>query len=625
MAIPGKILSVDMNDSTDLLGGTCVVTFTRMPTVAGTVAHLTDLTTGYDFGNNPVKINDRVRVSVNYNGLDYDIFSGYVTHNDDLETAEQQTYSVTLSAIPPTQPHSQGISFLLSSPDKDGQLTTAHKILQSCAKVAGMQLTTIAIPDYTVYGTIEYSNVSLLDVLNEFIRPFNYPFAKMYVKYDEQGNLGIYEQKYNVTPFSPAFIESREKSCERYFVGKRLGTSNIMLRGGDYFNYTDDTESGKRDRGKDDNGANEVISTQTYTFEEVFEDFGTADNRNMFTGNLALLVYYVTRRTVQFKVQLTKKGEGELPNTIGSLAAVKNALQTGLADSANIIESVPVKVIAEQSTPTEGLQSRTTTIYNYQTIKFGEQLLGDGSDGDDPKECNTGLKIDRNRRREVNGSKVLVYEDTTEVKFFNNQQLPYSRNVSWYTYTDIGSSGAKWTRPYIWFRDQWIGLDTKIEVGGWQEYTTAMIQFYNNLKAGGFDVSTNTPNSTDSKNINRGLDKAKRPTIEEYRTLNGAPVRTENYKTADECPDIPDVNLPPGNIGLEISVPYAGYDGLALAYAKALQEKEHESPSASWEITTYNILLDPSLCVGFGGIDSISHSLTGKSATTTLVVRSIVK
>ena len=603
MGLPGNIIEVEVSDSINQLTPTCRITYALRGEFELANASVYLLKGEDSVGDAIPKINDRVSVTSTYNGTEIQIFDGFVTFSDDFEDAEKQTATVTLNQTPPDEKHLQGITSVSSSPNFSGELISSHEFLRSCANVAKIGLSNIGIPEYKLYGTIEYEGNSLLEIINEFIAPFNYPYRPFYVRY-ENGALVVNEMMYPNTPIALNGTLSKTVTFERYSTGKRINTVNIMCKGGDLYNYTEDSRE-KRDRD------NAQVRTRDYEFDETFIDSTSSDNDTGFAPGLHINTYVTSVRDVHFKVRLTKKGVGDFPNTVSNLGNLQFMLATGEIDAVQILESYPTFTRVEQrktGNVINGLESRTQTFYTYKTMEFGGKFTNSGLE---PKDCNTGEKVKSSPETKT----VLIATESFTSRFPNNQELLYKKTNTWYLYTDLGTTDKTIKKEYVWFRDQWVSTGTDVDFGGWQDYLTTLIGVYGAIKAGSFrGPESPETNQIASKNM---------PKIEEYRTLNGTPVVTEDLKNDADCnTEAPSSKVTPP-VGYQITVPYAGYDGLKYAYQRIKAHAEFERPDKYWIVTNLVTVFNPSVFVGFAGIESVTHVLTARTATTTVLSKAL--
>ena len=587
-------------------------------------------------------------------------------------------------------------------------LGTAHSLLKDLCKQIGIAFGRCDLPNYALVGNVEINHMTVMEVAEMLVTPFNtFPFVHYYPRLDHNGLQIIkidYRQGGEVTnsySIPASRIKTKKRTFEAYLPGTRIGNSDVLLNGGSLIGNVTDESSNNNAGG---NHTNDVKIYEEKEFQYTVSNEGDARSAESLDGttptsptdggdatilsgssvhtettmNVIILFTGYNDLTVPSSWSAAKK-ESRRKTITGGTDTDPRYTQIPLSEynsdgtatiewgtvvyveSASIVVEEPLKVVTVKTIDSQYWNpdvETTTTTYTYQQIKvvsgpsFAEQ------------------KVNRRVISEV-------VTETTLVAGKGPEYNSYSLTRTKYYYDRFGNNITKITKTYSKQREYLVlvGVDTQTDqivnllTNVTAEYLDGTVD-PNNIQpqsqgqltgsellqfqgVGGITVSTwsntQTPNQSifEATGSNGGSIRSTTrwgETIDQYRTLNGNPLRNmqnwwrnlPSHETASPNWDILRKTFWTAMLKSEhafsISCPFMNYDGLALIYSLVTTERELESKSCYWEHVTITGIFDTTPVVGESIVldgeslimETVEHTLDENSALTSITGKRLI-
>lgn len=607
------------------------------------------------------------------------IFSGTVEVMDDLENPDLYTYNIVLSEIPASQNHRTKLTILydlLWSAFQGSASTTTHAVLADACKKAGVPLGRIDLPNVQCIGNYEVIRKNICEIAEDLCSPFNqFDYMHYFVRVSERDGLSIIGVDYTKAggvdnTYELLNVEDKTRTFQRYMPDNKIGTSDILLIGADRYSSLSGevTLLGPPQIPPRTIITEPVISyrTLTHTYEsDSRTDSYKASKITPGTQERTPEAWIETETTMEFVIREVYAPGPITIITSGLFMDHVHASQESGQVSFEVLESYTTKVEVrsyEYQTPTGGAAGfqqagveRTDNTYAY--IKFSEQvykpgdlsthvLVGTTVQCDDYIDNSllpatlvrttydydpaTGAQISRTTFSYYYDARHSWVLDTSSAE---NTASPNIRNSSvvlagfvsspeesppiTYTGGSPTNLGAARLAPKP---SALLGKYQLLDGAAYERPMTALI----NPNTGQFVVSPGTaPADTWSLRV---------------LNINSAPLRA--IPTTANNAALPGYDPTASDFDVEqlekrcfqMSIPYMDYAGLSLIWAMCKRQQQLERMGVYWEIIKATASIDTTpaagesiVVAGSSGIcDSVAHTITPDSATTTLSIRRLI-
>jgi hypothetical protein len=558
----------------------------------------------------------RVNINLSYgNTPSYTAFSGVIEHVDDMEDADKFIYNMTLSNLPQGYPQRNMVSALYNQilPLVGYTDVTAYYILQDVCNRAGLYLGRVDFPDYNVWGNFEVVRKTPVEVAQELIAPFlKFDFLKYVVRCDNNG-LQVIGYDYTQGAQTPnahtiSNYISKKKSFSIYNPEHRIGPSDVLITGGDIYG---------------NNGAYTATGYCYKIFSQSSKDISVTSSPPTGAAPLnppnASALPNVTNWTesdtlIVFLIDMTINSPNdpriEAGLTFSDLLDTNvAALEAGACDSIKVRESYAIWEVIKTFDSIIGKTQEVLTQHTYDMFTFNNGVFHDGSQ---PNQCVQGVPG-------YNVSQIKETQTvTTTTAFTSSGPYPVSMTKTWYKFAPDGALLYQNTGTYYNSRGTWILQSMQENQGSLQEATTALIQFFDNIR------------TIDEPDAVHGA----KTEIGKYQLRNGtiiAPIQLQRLP----CPLSPQGERDRDfviNNAFQMEGPFMDYNGLNLLWNLAQREQQLERLNAYWEIIDLVTTIDTSAVVGesiildgSGGIvDNVDTTIDADQALTTIKIKRIV-
>jgi hypothetical protein len=602
-----NIQSIKISDELDQLATNCTLELVANPENPNIIGEFflpgdTQTLTATDLRPNGVQI----PVIVPFDGVQETIFTGNVEYTDDLEDANAYSYQIDLSNLPVGYPERNQISALYNSVSVLGywsSVTSLFIINDVCAQ-AGLTIGRIDLPTYNICGNYEVIRKTPIQVCEELCAPFNhFQYIQYKVRCDKNG-LSIICVDYrlggevdNLYPLEN--IISTKRSFSMYQPDNKIGASDVLLSGGDFYESVLQTSTG----------------TCTKTFFQTTQNDGDTTDTTSWTETTTNVQFEVTLTAALPKDNVNQYGVGSAvvfgaPIVASDLDSNIDLLKSGQISDLKINQSFVLSTQRDEYADSGAILTETITTSTITSMVFDGGLGWSALYGGNTYVSSTPAY---EKPRLVKTAEVS--ETTDYMKGFT---LPVTKNNKFYHYTNMGVCDYTTTQTYNWAQTGWYYMGQEVQLGDIQEFTNATIEFYDKI---------------DSR-VTLPLGGITATNVGKMQTRNGAivlPVRlqVEPYALTEEGEVLKNYAV---NNAFQIECPHMDYNGLSMIYAQAVGQQFLESAQCYWEdvdvtaiFDTVPVIGESVLLTGSGGVlNHVEHTITPDAAISTFRLRRLI-
>jgi hypothetical protein len=597
------------------------------------------------------------------NVAQHTIFKGILETMDNAKDANQDVWTLHLSAMPRLLPHRTRGTKIFDSFYTDGlTATTSQIVLQSFASKVSLALGRNDLPDYVILDTYEIIHQNAVEVANALLAPFNlFDYLKYYVRTDANG-LQIIKVDFTAVPTGSVYevpnVISWERSFEMYMPDNRIGTlDNILLVGGNEIQYRPEEKGpiSPSNTGPTPIFRNPVFGNQgglppsRYTLHQDYVADTRDSQEQIFferwtetTTSMAIVVdvypsSYIASLNTDTHVVTTaeeyyfwaSQGYGLIPNDgagPSTLEGVVAGIVDGTYSTAKIVETYTEKSDQKEYDSINGLIKQSVTTYNYDTVQMGDPTY----------------------YRHTVEQRILTEEQTIDTVYPGGSPFDTTMVRRLYKYDDVtGVRTATTTLTYYNYRGFLTLFDTQFDEPAPIGTTTARLQYYAQRERAGQghpaieeDSAQRPSNAVFGSNTNEDVIQARKTIVGQYKLLNGVEVNLGDLAAFE---NLVGTSIYNGNFAasetmlLDFTIPTAyhincpgmNWDGLNQVWQLVLKEKALEAANAYWEIVKAECSIETAPVVGssvrvagmYGIVTEKHDHLDANNGLTTIVVK----